>query len=86
MHEECVRGTLSSIRARVAEMERVRGECVLLVAGGAESAATAPDDLDARIRALRAEGLGTREISARLAHETGRTRREVYQRVLDVDG
>jgi 16S rRNA (cytidine1402-2'-O)-methyltransferase len=86
LHEECVRGTLSSIRARVAGMDRVRGECVLLVTGGAASLPVAPDDLDARIRALRAEGLGTREIAARLAHETGRTRREVYQRALALEG
>jgi 16S rRNA (cytidine1402-2'-O)-methyltransferase len=87
LHEECVRGPLSTVRRRVAEMERVRGECVLLVAGATDAMpAVGADDLDARIRTLRAEGLGTREIAARLARETGRTRREVYQRVLDVGG
>jgi 16S rRNA (cytidine1402-2'-O)-methyltransferase len=69
-------------------MERVRGECVILVAGATEAdvPAVAPDDLDARIRALRRDGLGTREIAARLARETGRTRREVYRRALALDG
>jgi 16S rRNA (cytidine1402-2'-O)-methyltransferase len=87
LHEECLRGRLSEIRARVQAMERVRGECVILVGPGADAAAAAaPIDLDARIRALRADGLGTREIAARLARETGRTRREVYRRVLDVIG
>jgi 16S rRNA (cytidine1402-2'-O)-methyltransferase len=86
LHEEVVRGRLSTLREHVGRMERVRGECVLLIAGAMEGAATAPVDLDARIRALRAEGLGTREIAARLARETGRTRREVYQRVLALDG
>src|SRR5258707_15480389 len=42
--------------------------------------------LDARIRTLRAEGLGAREIAARLARESGRTRREVYQRVVALGG
>jgi 16S rRNA (cytidine1402-2'-O)-methyltransferase len=87
LHEECVRGPLSTIRQHVERMERVRGECVLLVAGASEEAPVASgDDLDARIRALRAEGIGTREIAARLARETGRTRREVYRRALDLDG
>jgi 16S rRNA (cytidine1402-2'-O)-methyltransferase len=88
LHEECVRGPLSTVRQRVEGMERVRGECVILVAGAPDDAPVAgvADDLDARIRALRAEGLGTREVAARLARETGRTRREVYQRALALDG
>jgi 16S rRNA (cytidine1402-2'-O)-methyltransferase len=88
LHEECIRGSLAAVRARVEAMDRVRGECVVLVAGAAAGAAREPsavDDLDVRIRALAAEGLGTREIAARVAHETGRTRREVYQRALALD-
>jgi 16S rRNA (cytidine1402-2'-O)-methyltransferase len=84
LHEECVRGTLSSVRAHVAAMDRVRGECVILVAGANE---TIPEPLpeetlDTRIRAMRAEGLGAREIAARLSRETGHTRREIYDRVI----
>jgi len=89
LHEECVRGTLAIVRERVEAMERVRGECVVLVAGAGETRArpaVGPEDLDGRIRLLLADGLGTREIAARLAHETGRTRREVYQRVLALAG
>jgi 16S rRNA (cytidine1402-2'-O)-methyltransferase len=86
LHEECVRGPLSAVRRRIAGMERVRGECVLLVTGASDAPAAVADDLESRIRALLAEGLGTREIAARLAHETGRTRREVYRRVLDLGG
>jgi 16S rRNA (cytidine1402-2'-O)-methyltransferase len=87
LHEECLRGRVSEIRARVAAAARVRGECVILVAPAPEAAEAGPVvDLDARIRALKAEGLGTREIAARLAHETGRTRREVYRRALELDG
>jgi 16S rRNA (cytidine1402-2'-O)-methyltransferase len=84
LHEECVRGPLSALRRHVAMMDPVRGECVLLVTGATEGGPAAGVDVDARIRTLRAEGLGTREIAARLAHETGRTRRECYQRVLAV--
>jgi 16S rRNA (cytidine1402-2'-O)-methyltransferase len=85
LHEECLRGAVSAVRRQVDRMDPVRGECVLLVAG---RPATEPrvivDDLDARIAALHADGLGTREIAARLARDTGRTRREVYKRVLEV--
>ena len=84
LHEECVRGSLSELRRHVAAMDPVRGECVLLVTGATDAGPAATIDVDARIRTLRAEGLGTREIAARLAHETGRTRRECYQRVLAV--
>jgi 16S rRNA (cytidine1402-2'-O)-methyltransferase len=84
LHEECVRGPLSALRRHVAAMDPVRGECVLLVTGATDAGPAVAVDVDARIRALRAEGLGTREIAARLAHETGRTRRECYQRVLAV--
>jgi hypothetical protein len=54
------------------------------VTGATEAGPAAAIDVDARIRTLRADGLGAREIAARLAHETGRTRRECYQRVLAV--
>ena len=84
LHEECVRGPLSALRRHVAAMDPVRGECVLLVTGAAEGGPPAAIDVDARIRSLLAEGLGTREIAARLAHETGRTRRECYQRVVAI--
>jgi 16S rRNA (cytidine1402-2'-O)-methyltransferase len=86
LHEECVRGPVSALRRHVAAMDPVRGECVLLVTGATEAGPAAEIDVDARIRTLRAEGLGTREIAARLAHETGRTRRECYQRVLALAG
>jgi 16S rRNA (cytidine1402-2'-O)-methyltransferase len=87
LHEECLRGRISAVRRQVDDKDAVRGECVLLVAGGeATGAAPAPDDVDARIAALHAEGLGTREIAARLARDTGRTRRELYRRVLEVVG
>jgi 16S rRNA (cytidine1402-2'-O)-methyltransferase len=88
LHEECLRGPLSRLREHLGQRARVRGECVLLVAGGAAEGALAlaPGDLDARIHALRTEGLATREIAARIAHETGRPRREIYQRVLALAG
>jgi 16S rRNA (cytidine1402-2'-O)-methyltransferase len=85
LHEECLRGRLSEIRAQLEQRNEVRGECVVLVAADPDAATVPPvDDLDARIRALHADGVGTREIAARLARESGRTRREVYRRVVEL--
>lgn len=84
LHEECLRGRLSEIGAQLARRSDVRGECVILVAADPDAAPPAADDLDTRIRALHADGVGTREIAARLARETGRTRREVYRRVVEL--
>ena len=88
LHEELVRGRVATLRAHVARMDRVRGECVVLVAGAADRPppALADADLDERIRALHADGLGTREMAARLAGETGRRRRELYDRIVRVLG
>jgi len=75
------------LRHHVARMERVRREYVLLVTGAPASGAgraIAADDVDARVRVLRAEGLGAREIAARLARETDRARREIYRSVLEL--
>ena len=83
LHEELLRGSLAQLHDTLASRPRVRGECVLLVAGGSDpDASPEPVDVDARLRALLAEGLGTREIAARLARETGSPRRAMYQRVL----
>jgi 16S rRNA (cytidine1402-2'-O)-methyltransferase len=88
LHEELLRGPVSRLRALVAGRERVRGECVLVLAGASGDAVAqpAPVDVEARIRGLLAEGLGTRAVAARLAVETGVPRRVLYQRVLSAAG
>ena len=40
--------------------------------------------IDARIRELLLDGIGTRQIAASLAPEVGRARREIYSRVLEL--
>jgi 16S rRNA (cytidine1402-2'-O)-methyltransferase len=83
-HEELVRGTLAELAARY-EAARPLGEVTLVVGGAPDEAgrdAGADDALAARASALLAAGHSARDVAQRLAEETGRPRREVYERVL----
>lgn len=89
LHEEWQRGPLSELRARYATVEP-RGEFTLVIAGAAQ-AAPMPEDEEMReervremVRALLAEGLGTREAAARAAEATGIPKREAYRLALDI--
>jgi 16S rRNA (cytidine1402-2'-O)-methyltransferase len=83
LHEEIVRGTLGELAARYAD-EAPRGECTLVVAGASAGEAAEPVDVEARARALLAEGLGPKDVAARLAVETGKPRRALYQLALSL--
>ncbi len=81
LHEEVLRGSLSALGEALAS--GARGE-VTLVVGGAPAEAAPADGaaLDAAIRALLDEGLGTREVAARLAAATGRRKSDLYARAV----
>ncbi len=83
LHEELVRGSLDELAKRFAE--GARGEFTLIVEG-ARGAAASPSEaeLDEAIRALIEDGCSSREISERLAAASGRSRRAVYARVLEL--
>ena len=85
-HEEILRGPLGDLAARVASMERVRGEVTVLVGArmGPEVTATAVD-LDARIRAARAAGRSVADLATEIGRETGVSRRVVYRRALALE-
>ena len=85
-HEEILRGTLGELAARVASMERVRGEVTVLVGArmAPEVTATAVD-LDARIRAARAAGRSVADLATEIGRETGVSRRVVYRRALALE-
>jgi 16S rRNA (cytidine1402-2'-O)-methyltransferase len=85
LHEEAVRGTLATLAARYAT-ETPRGECTLVVAGAtaAEVAALRDFDVEAEARALLAQGLGPKDVAARLAVATGKPRRVLYQLALSL--
>jgi 16S rRNA (cytidine1402-2'-O)-methyltransferase len=84
VHEEYVRAPLSSLRERLAERERVKGEIVLVVAGAPE-AAPASEDPVALYRRLAAEGRTRREAVKEAARRLARPAREVYALVQEAD-
>ena len=85
-HEEILRGPLGDLAARVASMERVRGEVTVLVGArmAPEVTATAVD-LDTRIRAARAAGRSVADLATEIGRETGVSRRVVYRRALALE-
>jgi 16S rRNA (cytidine1402-2'-O)-methyltransferase len=84
VHEEALRGTLPELARRFRERGTVRGEITVVVEGAADEAHAqeTDDDLDDRIRAGLASGVTVKELSRRLAKESGRTARSIYARAL----
>jgi len=80
VHEEHVRGTLGELAATYAETPP-RGECTLVVEGGAVEHEI---DVEAELRALLAQGLGPKDAAARLVVKTGKPRRVLYQLALSL--
>ncbi len=85
-HEEVRHGALAGLAAHY-EAAGVLGECVIVVAPAAESAAPEIDAeaLDTKLRGALAT-LGVRDAADRVAAETGLKRREVYSRALELGG
>jgi 16S rRNA (cytidine1402-2'-O)-methyltransferase len=84
LHEEVVRGPLGTMAADFSASPR-RGEHTLVVAGFDEASAPPPEvDLESAVRALLAQGLGPKDVAARVAAQTGLARRRIYQLALSV--
>ncbi len=85
VHEEYAKGSIRTLRDRLAERPEVKGEIVLVVEGAPEP--TVPDG-DARTvyAALAAEGRTRREAVKETARRLGLPAREVYRRVLGSEG
>jgi 16S rRNA (cytidine1402-2'-O)-methyltransferase len=79
IYEETLRGTLGDLAATAAKL---KGEVTLIVAGGAETQAPAPEVAGLTVERLRAAGMGLKQASDLIAEITGRSRREVYQEAL----
>ncbi|HVY45838.1 MAG TPA: 16S rRNA (cytidine(1402)-2'-O)-methyltransferase [Minicystis sp.] len=81
LHEEAVRGTLAELagapREWLGEITLVLGPAVARAA-----AAPSPEELDARIDAELAAGRRAKDVAELLSLETGRPRRELYERVV----
>lgn len=80
LYEEHVRGTLAELAARFAEAAP-RGECTIVVAGGA---AAVDVDIEGELRRLLDAGLGPKDAAARLVVVTGKPRRQLYQLALSL--
>jgi 16S rRNA (cytidine1402-2'-O)-methyltransferase len=82
LHEEYRRGTLSELRAHLAERKEIRGEIVLVVAGAAEAQPSGTETAEALFARLTTEGRTRREAVKEVAKTLGLPAREVYRRVL----
>ncbi len=85
LYEEVRRDRLPALAAHYAEAGPPKGEVVLVIGPPASDAAAGPpseDEQDARLRLALAEGLRVKEAAARVAAETGLSRRDLYQRAL----
>ena len=81
VHEEWISGGA----AQLAEQFRrasPRGECTLVVAGA--DGELPQIDIEAQVRSLLQEGLGPKDVAARLVVKTGKPRRQLYQLALSL--
>ena len=83
IHEEYVRGTLCQLADRYRDAPP-RGEVTLVVGGADPRAPAEPVDIEAEVRALLEQGLGPKDIAARLLVTTGKPRRQLYQLALSL--
>jgi 16S rRNA (cytidine1402-2'-O)-methyltransferase len=82
LHEEFLRGTVSEVRAQLAERDRVRGEMVLLVEAKPDAAADKAGigTLRDRLAELaKAESLNEMDALKRVARERGVSKSELYR-------
>jgi 16S rRNA (cytidine1402-2'-O)-methyltransferase len=83
LHEEIRRGDLATLAQDYAAGAEIRGEIVIVVAPPADDDGTA-DDLDDLLRRALAR-VSVKDAVGEVALATGRPRREVYQRALELE-
>ena len=77
VHEEFIRGTLSSLKEELAARGEVRGEMVLMVAGGEGR----EEPWEEKVKRLLEEGFSLRDVAKILKVLYGTSRRDVYSRM-----
>ena len=83
--EEVRRGTLADLTAQLAAEPAPRGEVVLVVGPPLPAAGASDEDIEALlVEAL--QTLGTKDAARAVADRTGRPRREVYARAVELSG
>jgi 16S rRNA (cytidine1402-2'-O)-methyltransferase len=91
IHEQWLRGTLSTLKDRYAGQDEPRGEYTLVIAGASQASQSQDTDgpealalrARGRLRELLAAGSGTRDAAAMVARELGLPRREMYRLALE---
>lgn len=92
LHEEWLRGSVSTLLARFREGQPPRGEFTLVIAGASTdehgqhdmSDAEAAPDLRGYLQALLAQGMSTRDAAAQAARELRVPRRAAYALALEI--
>jgi 16S rRNA (cytidine1402-2'-O)-methyltransferase len=86
LHEEIRRGDLPSLAQAYAEGAETRGEIVVVIAPPDASANKLDDsDVDAMLRSALARG-SVKDAVSEVADATGRPRRDIYRRALEMSG
>ena len=80
LHEEVFRGTVAEAAGHFSGV--VKGEIVLVVKGGAARVEEGVEDVVRRAQMYVAEGETPSRAAARAARESGRRRREIYERLV----
>lgn len=78
LHQEYVSGSASEVIARMSDRDRVRGECVVVVAAGPERAAGDHVTLDALVAALDAAKCSPQQVKAIASRLLGVSKGEAY--------
>jgi 16S rRNA (cytidine1402-2'-O)-methyltransferase len=92
VHEQWLRGTLSTVKARYSGQSEPRGEYTLVIAGASQASQSQTEEEPEalairardRLRELLAAGNGTRDAAAIVARELGLSRREMYRVALEL--
>ncbi len=86
MYEETRRATLADLATHYAAAGAPKGEVVVVVGPPLAAAAATEEDLDTLLRAALDRGDSVRDAAAAAAAATGRKKREVYARALEIAG
>lgn len=83
LHEEFLRGTLSTILAEIESRENVRGEMTLVVGPSEDRAPAEQSPLDERVAQLIKSGVGRMDALKQAARERSISKREAYRLLED---
>lgn len=81
VHEEFLRGTVSEVKARLADRE-VKGEITIVVHGCTDECQVSEENIGTEIRRLIDEGMGMKDVSELLGERYHVSKRRIYQLAL----